>query len=44
MDHSNGFLSIDAATHDALQIFQVDKHASSMGIGKEKEGWVLLPV
>ncbi|CAM6030930.1 unnamed protein product [Sphagnum balticum] len=37
----NGFLSIDAATHDALQIFQVDKHASSMGIGKEKEGFSL---
>ncbi|KAH9542022.1 hypothetical protein CY35_14G093100, partial [Sphagnum magellanicum] len=35
----NGFLNIDAATHDALQIFQVDKHASSMGIGKEKEGF-----
>jgi hypothetical protein len=34
----DGFLNIDAATHDALQIFQVDKHASSMGIGKAKEG------
>ncbi|KAG0569294.1 hypothetical protein M758_6G076000 [Ceratodon purpureus] len=37
----DGFLNIDAATHDALQIFQVDKHASSMGIGKAKEGFSL---
>lgn len=37
----DGFLNIDAATHDALQIFQVDKHASLMGIGKAKEGFSL---
>uniref|UniRef100_A0A7I4D8H6 DNA mismatch repair proteins mutS family domain-containing protein n=1 Tax=Physcomitrium patens TaxID=3218 RepID=A0A7I4D8H6_PHYPA len=38
---SNGFLNVDASTHDALHIFQVDKHASSMGIGKAKEGFSL---
>lgn len=32
------FLSLDAATHGALQIFQTDKHPSYMGIGKAKEG------
>ncbi|XP_073388426.1 DNA mismatch repair protein MSH5-like isoform X5 [Physcomitrium patens] len=37
----NGFLNVDASTHDALHIFQVDKHASSMGIGKAKEGFSL---
>eukprot|EP00249_Psilotum_nudum_P000758 c12865_g1_i2 orf=213-1853(+) len=35
------FLMIDAATHYALQIFQVDKHPSYMGIGKSKEGFSL---
>ncbi|BBN02988.1 DNA mismatch repair protein MSH5 [Marchantia polymorpha subsp. ruderalis] len=34
-----GFLHVDAITHDALQIFQIDKHASLMGIGKTKEGF-----
>ncbi|CAM0954785.1 unnamed protein product [Alopecurus aequalis] len=33
------FLKLDAAAHEALQIFQVDKHPSYMGIGKAKEGF-----
>ncbi|XP_073014124.1 DNA mismatch repair protein MSH5 isoform X3 [Typha latifolia] len=33
------FLKLDAAAHEALQIFQVDKHPSHMGIGKAKEGF-----
>ena len=37
----NKFLKIDATGYDALQIFQVDKHPSSMGIGKSKEGFLL---
>ncbi|GAQ86130.1 putative MutS homolog 5 [Klebsormidium nitens] len=37
--HSDGYLTLDAATHDALQIFQEDRHPSSMGIGKAKEGF-----
>ncbi|KAH9290878.1 hypothetical protein KI387_034995, partial [Taxus chinensis] len=37
----NKFLKIDALGHDALQIFQVDKHPSCMGIGKSKEGFSL---
>ncbi|MBA0722099.1 hypothetical protein Golax_009579 [Gossypium laxum] len=32
------FLKLDAAAHEALQIFQVDKHPSHMGIGRAKEG------
>ncbi|XP_002967541.2 DNA mismatch repair protein MSH5 isoform X2 [Selaginella moellendorffii] len=35
----NGFLNLDATTYDALQVFQVDKHPSHMGIGKPKEGF-----
>ncbi|KAJ8754599.1 hypothetical protein K2173_010690 [Erythroxylum novogranatense] len=35
----NKFLKLDAAAHDALQIFQVDKHPSHMGIGRAKEGF-----
>jgi len=34
-------LKVDGTSYDALQIFQVDKHWSSMGIGKEKEGFLL---
>ncbi|KAK9005992.1 hypothetical protein V6N11_035046 [Hibiscus sabdariffa] len=30
---------LDAAAHEALQIFQVDKHPSHMGIGRAKEGF-----
>ncbi|KAJ0983030.1 hypothetical protein J5N97_011285 [Dioscorea zingiberensis] len=32
------FLKLDAAAHEALQIFQIDKHPSHMGIGRAKEG------
>lgn len=32
------FLMLDASSHEALQIFQTDKHPSHMGIGKSKEG------
>ncbi|XP_042443072.1 DNA mismatch repair protein MSH5 isoform X1 [Zingiber officinale] len=35
----NKFLKLDAAAHDALQIFQIDKHPSHMGIGRAKEGF-----
>ncbi|KAF3788361.1 DNA mismatch repair protein [Nymphaea thermarum] len=39
------FLKLDAAAYEALQIFQVDKHPSCMGIGKPKEGsWFLRPM
>ncbi|GMH05755.1 hypothetical protein Nepgr_007595 [Nepenthes gracilis] len=34
----NRFLKLDAAAHEALQIFQIDKHPSHMGIGRAKEG------
>ena len=34
----NKFLKLDAASHEALQIFQIDKHSSHMGIGRAKEG------
>ncbi|KAJ8442960.1 hypothetical protein Cgig2_019533 [Carnegiea gigantea] len=37
----NKFLKLDAAAHEALQIFQVDKHPSHMGIGRAKEGFSL---
>eukprot|EP00261_Vitis_vinifera_P031776 XP_019073019.1 PREDICTED: DNA mismatch repair protein MSH5 isoform X5 [Vitis vinifera] len=33
------FLKLDAAAHEALQIFQIDKHPSHMGIGRAKEGF-----
>ncbi|KAF6996595.1 hypothetical protein CFC21_012914 [Triticum aestivum] len=33
------FLKLDAAAHEALHIFQVDKHPSYMGIGRAKEGF-----
>ncbi|KAM0876250.1 hypothetical protein ACQ4PT_036241 [Festuca glaucescens] len=33
------YLKLDAAAHEALQIFQVDKHPSYMGIGRAKEGF-----
>ncbi|KAF1868745.1 hypothetical protein Lal_00036183 [Lupinus albus] len=35
----NKFLKLDAAAHEALQIFQIDKHPSHMGIGRAKEGF-----
>ncbi|KAI4314224.1 hypothetical protein L6164_027157 [Bauhinia variegata] len=35
----NRFLKLDAAAHEALQIFQTDKHPSHMGIGRAKEGF-----
>ncbi|KAF5949430.1 hypothetical protein HYC85_011423 [Camellia sinensis] len=35
----NKFLKVDAAAHEALQIFQIDKHPSHMGIGRAKEGF-----
>ncbi|GMY31210.1 DNA mismatch repair protein MSH5 isoform X3 [Fagus crenata] len=35
----NKFLKLDAASHEALQIFQIDKHPSHMGIGRAKEGF-----
>lgn len=34
----NKFLKLDATAHEALQIFQTDKHPSHMGIGRAKEG------
>lgn len=34
----NKYLKLDAAAHEALQIFQIDKHPSHMGIGRAKEG------
>jgi len=34
----NKFLKLDAASHESLQIFQIDKHPSHMGIGRAKEG------
>ncbi|KAJ8484281.1 hypothetical protein OPV22_016766 [Ensete ventricosum] len=37
--HRDKFLKLDAAAHEALQIFQVDKHPSDMGIGRAKEGF-----
>ncbi|KAL0443359.1 UNVERIFIED_CONTAM: DNA mismatch repair protein MSH5 [Sesamum latifolium] len=41
----NNFLKVDSAAHEALQIFQTDKHPSHMGIGRAKEGnWFLRPV
>ncbi|CAL4901476.1 unnamed protein product [Urochloa decumbens] len=33
------FLKLDATAYEALQIFQVDKHPSYMGIGRAKEGF-----
>ncbi|KAH6778517.1 MUTS-like protein 5 [Perilla frutescens var. frutescens] len=35
----NNFLKVDSAAHEALQIFQTDKHPSHMGIGRSKEGF-----
>ncbi|KAL9249588.1 DNA mismatch repair protein MSH5-like protein [Drosera capensis] len=35
----NKFLTLDAEAHEALQIFQLDKHPSHMGIGRAKEGF-----
>ncbi|KAK7300056.1 hypothetical protein RJT34_10888 [Clitoria ternatea] len=35
----NNFLKLDAPAHEALQIFQIDKHPSHMGIGRAKEGF-----
>lgn len=37
-NNRNKFLKLDAAAHEALQIFQMDKHPSHMGIGRAKEG------
>ncbi|OAY66086.1 DNA mismatch repair protein MSH5 [Ananas comosus] len=37
--HRDKYLKLDAAAHEALQIFQVDKHPSHMGIGRSKEGF-----
>ncbi|KAH9651897.1 DNA mismatch repair protein MSH5 [Citrus sinensis] len=36
----NKFLKLDATAHEALQIFQTDKHPSHMGIGRAKEGYL----
>jgi hypothetical protein len=36
--YRNNFIKLDAAAHEALQIFQIDKHPSHMGIGRAKEG------
>ncbi|XP_031405059.1 DNA mismatch repair protein MSH5 isoform X3 [Punica granatum] len=35
----NNFLKLDGAAYEALQIFQIDKHPSHMGIGRAKEGF-----
>lgn len=35
----DGFLTVDAASMLALQIFQEDRHPSAMGIGQSKEGF-----
>lgn len=35
----DGFLTVDAASMHALQIFQEDHHPSAMGIGQSKEGF-----
>nr|GMC80404.1 DNA mismatch repair protein MSH5 isoform X1 [Ipomoea batatas] len=35
----NKFLKVDSAALEALQIFQIDKHPSHMGIGRAKEGF-----
>ncbi|KAF9672573.1 hypothetical protein SADUNF_Sadunf11G0056200 [Salix dunnii] len=40
----NKFLKLDAAAHEALQIFQIDKHPSHMGIGSAKEGFSVFGV
>ncbi|KAG6689717.1 hypothetical protein I3842_11G188800 [Carya illinoinensis] len=40
----NNFLKLDAAAHEALQIFQIDKHPSHMGIGRAKEGFSVFGV
>ncbi|CAL5095633.1 unnamed protein product [Urochloa decumbens] len=37
--HRDKFLKLDATAYEALQIFQVDKHPSYMGIGRAKEGF-----
>ncbi|KAM0029420.1 hypothetical protein Hdeb2414_s0018g00525561 [Helianthus debilis subsp. tardiflorus] len=34
----NKFVKADSAAHEALQIFQTDKHPSHIGIGRAKEG------
>ncbi|KAL8255545.1 hypothetical protein R6Q59_030612, partial [Mikania micrantha] len=36
----NKFLKVNPAAHEALQIFQTDKHPSHMGIGRAKEGLI----
>lgn len=38
---SDKFLKVDSAAHEALQIFQIDKHPSHMGIGRAKEGLMM---
>ncbi|XP_010545519.1 PREDICTED: DNA mismatch repair protein MSH5 isoform X3 [Tarenaya hassleriana] len=40
----NNFLKLDVAAHEALQIFQIDKHPSHMGIGRAKEGFSVFGV
>ncbi|XP_078157852.1 MUTS-homolog 5 isoform X3 [Carex rostrata] len=35
------YLKLDSAAYEALQIFQMDKHPSHMGIGRAKEGFSL---
>ncbi|MFS7922236.1 hypothetical protein Hanom_Chr03g00246671 [Helianthus anomalus] len=37
-NYRNKFLKADSAAHEALQIFQTDKHPSHIGIGIAKEG------
>lgn len=41
LEDRNGFLKLDATAYEALQIFQMDKHPSHIGIGRAKEGQVL---
>ena len=40
----DGYLTLDATTYDALQIFQTEKHPSSMGIGNSKEGYSFVAI
>ncbi|KAK4364257.1 hypothetical protein RND71_015615 [Anisodus tanguticus] len=39
LSYNDKFLKVDSAAHEALQIFQIDKHPSHMGIGRAKEGF-----
>ncbi|KAG0501432.1 hypothetical protein HPP92_001504 [Vanilla planifolia] len=37
--HRDKFLKLDSSAYEALQVFQVDRHPSHMGIGRSKEGF-----